>query len=74
MKKLTLKQLEKIMIKLVKDNQEHAENIKVKKLTIKDFMYFVIFDTRIILQKKIIKNGLMMNITLVGSNGKKGTT
>ena len=32
MKKLTLKRLEKIMIKLVKDNQEHAENIRVKKV------------------------------------------
>ena len=38
MKKLTLKKLEKIMIKLVKDNQEHAENIRVQKLDDKRFM------------------------------------
>ena len=38
MKKLTLKKLEKIMIKLVKDNQEHAENIRVQKLDDKIFM------------------------------------
>ena len=38
MKKLTLKRLEKIMIKLVKDNQEHAENIRVQKLDNKRFM------------------------------------
>ena len=37
MKKLTLKQLEKIMIKLVKDNQEHAENIRVQKIDDKKF-------------------------------------
>jgi len=34
MKKLTLKRLEKIMIKLVKDNQEHAQNIRVVKKVI----------------------------------------
>ena len=37
MKKLTLKRLEKIMIKLVKDNQEHAENIRVQKIDDKKF-------------------------------------
>ena len=37
MKKLTLKRLEKIMIKLVKDNQEHAENIRVQKINDKRF-------------------------------------
>ena len=37
MKKLTLKKLEKIMIKLVKDNQEHAENIRVQKIDDKRF-------------------------------------
>ena len=44
MKKLTLKRLEKIMIKLVKDNQEHAQNIRVKKV---DDNYFkVVCDIR----------------------------
>ena len=44
MKKLTLKQLEKIMIKLVKDNQEHAENIKVQKID--DKRFYVLCDIR----------------------------
>lgn len=44
MKKLTLKQLEKIMIKLVKDNQEHAENIRVQKID--DKRFYVLCDIR----------------------------
>ena len=44
MKKLTLKRLEKIMIKLVKDNQEYAQNIRVVK---KNDNYFkVLCDVR----------------------------
>ena len=44
MKKLTLKKLEKIMIKLVKDNQEHAENIRVQKID--DKRFYVLCDIR----------------------------
>jgi hypothetical protein len=44
MKKLTLKQLEKIMIKLVKDNQEYAENIRVQKID--DKRFYVLCDIR----------------------------
>ena len=44
MKKLTLKRLEKIMIKLVKDNQEHAENIRVQKIN--DKRFYVLCDIR----------------------------
>jgi len=44
MKKLTLKQLEKIMIKLVKDNQEHSENIRVQKID--DKRFYVLCDIR----------------------------
>ena len=44
MKKLTLKRLEKIMIKLVKDNQEHAENIRVQKID--DKRFYVLCDIR----------------------------
>ena len=44
MKKLTLKKLEKIMIKLVKDNQEHAENISVQKID--DKRFYVLCDIR----------------------------
>ena len=44
MKKLTLNQLEKIMIKLVKDNQEHAENIRVQKID--DKRFYVLCDIR----------------------------
>lgn len=44
MKKLTLKQLEKIMIKLVKDNQEHAENIRVQKID--DKRFYILCDIR----------------------------
>ena len=40
MKKLTLKRLEKIMIKLVKDNQEYAQNIRVVK---ENDNYFKVF-------------------------------
>ena len=44
MAKLTLKRLEKIMIKLVKDNQEHAQNIRVQKVN--DNFYRVLCDVR----------------------------
>jgi len=44
MKKLTLKKLEQIMIKLVKENQEHAKNIRVQKVDDKTF--YVVCDIR----------------------------
>lgn len=44
MKKLTLKKLEKIMIKLVKENQEHAQNIRVQKVD--DNFYKVLCDVK----------------------------
>tara|TARA_X000001382_G_scaffold11109_1_gene7539 strand:- start:179 stop:694 length:516 start_codon:yes stop_codon:yes gene_type:complete len=42
--KLTLESLKKIMIKLVKDNQEHAENIRVQKID--DKRFYVLCDIR----------------------------
>jgi hypothetical protein len=42
--KLTLESLKKIMIKLVKDNQEHAENIIVQKID--DKRFYVLCDIR----------------------------
>ena len=44
MQKLTLKRLEAIMVKLVKDNQEHAQNIRVRKVN--DNFYKVLCDVR----------------------------
>jgi len=51
MKKLTLKQLEKIMVKLVKENQENAKNIRVQKVN--DNKFYVVCD--IIFQDLIAK-------------------
>ena len=42
--KLTLESLKKMMIKLVKDNQEHAENIRVQKID--DKRFYVLCDIR----------------------------
>jgi hypothetical protein len=44
MKKLTLKKLEQIMFKLVKENQEHAKNIRVQKVDDKKF--YIVCDIR----------------------------